>query len=217
LTVHYGQSHARELESARRVAEALGITHRVVDAPIFGEMASYSALTQPSHHPKPLNRTPAAMSEDVPITYVPLRNTYLLTLAAAALESRALKAIEQGGFDPAELSATLVIGANALDYSGYPDCRPEYYRAAAETLRLGSKLGTTYGVSIDIATPLIDKTKGEIVGLAIELRAPIEHTWSCYGAGPAPCGRCDSCLLRQKGFREAGAIDPALGAARAQA
>jgi 7-cyano-7-deazaguanine synthase len=216
LTVHYGQSHARELESARRIAECLGIQQRIIDAPFFGEVASYSALTRPSQHPPPLDRTPLAMSSDVPITYVPLRNTYLLTLAAAALESRALDAIEQQRTDPAELSAAVVIGANAIDYSGYPDCRPEYYRAATETLRLGSKLGTSYGVPIAIDTPLIQKTKSEIVRLAFELGAPVEHTWSCYGPGPAPCGRCDSCLLREKGFREAGLTDPALAASRAE-
>jgi len=217
LTVNYGQSHVRELESARRIAEILRIPHRIVDAPFFGDVASYSALTQPSQHVRPLDRTPMAMSKDIPATYVPLRNTYLLTLAAAALESVALDAIESKGVDPAELSAAVVIGANAIDYSGYPDCRPEYYRAAAETLRLGSKLGTAYGVSISIATPLIEKSKADIVRLAADLGAPIEYTWSCYGPGPAPCGRCDSCLLRDKGFREAGLPDPALTFSRAEA
>jgi len=217
LTVHYGQSHARELGSARRIAEVLGIPHRVVDATFFGELASYSALTQPLQHTRPLDRTPGAMSDDIPVTYVPLRNTYLLTLAAAALESVALEAIESQGVDPTDLSAAIVIGANAIDYSGYPDCRPEYYRAATETLRLGSKLGTTYHVPITILTPLIEKTKADIVRLATELGAPIEHTWSCYGPGPSPCGRCDSCLLREKGFREAGLVDPARTLARAEA
>ena len=217
LTVNYGQSHVRELESARRVSEFLRIPHRLVEAPSFGEVASHSALTRPLLHPAPLDRSPGTMSDAIPITYVPLRNTYFLAVAAAARESRALDAIESHGVDPADVSATIVIGANAIDYSGYPDCRPEYYRAAAETLRLGSKLGTAYGVPITIATPLIEMTKADIVRLAIELGAPVEHTWSCYGTGPDPCGRCDSCLLRQKGFTEAGVADPALAASRAQA
>jgi len=157
------------------------------------------------------------MGTDIPVTYVPLRNTFLLTLAAAALESAALGAIEQHGADPASVAAAIVIGANAIDYSGYPDCRPEYYLAATETLCLGSKLGTAYGVPITIETPLIQKTKADIVRLAAELAAPIEHTWSCYSPGPAPCGRCDSCVLRAKGFREAGLPDPALALSRAEA
>ncbi len=217
VTVNYGQSHAREIDAARRVATHLNIAQQITEVPFFKDVASYSALTQPDQHARPLDRAPRAMSNDIPATYVPLRNTYLLTLAASALESAALAAIEVRGVDPAGLTASIVIGANAIDYSGYPDCRPEYYRAMAETLRLGSKLGTQYSVPITISTPLIDKTKAEIVRLAIEIGAPIEHTWSCYGPGPAPCGRCDSCVLRAKGFREAGVPDPAPGTSGAEA
>jgi 7-cyano-7-deazaguanine synthase len=217
LTVHYGQSHAREIEAARRTAEILDIPHRVVEAASFRDIASYSALTQPDQHPRPVDRDPEIMSGDIPVTYVPLRNTYLLTLAAAALESLALEAIESGRTKPSDLTVGIVIGANAIDYSGYPDCRPEYYRAISEALRLGSKIGTTYGVPISIETPLIEKTKADIVRLASALGVPLEHTWSCYGPGPSPCGRCDSCLLRAKGFREAGFADPALDASRVKA
>ena len=150
------------------------------------------------------------MARDIPITYVPLRNTFFLTLGAALLESQALHAIEKEGAEPAEVSATLFIAANAIDYSGYPDCRPEFYAAAAETLRLGSKLGAQYGVRIGIETPLIAMSKAEIVRLAVEVGAPLEHTWSCYEGGERTCGRCDSCVLRAKGFAEAGVADPAL-------
>ena len=210
LSVNYGQSHAPELEAAARVAAALGIPQRVVDAPFFRDVAPYSALTRPDRHARPVDRTPESMSTDIPNTYVPLRNTYLLTLAAAGLESLALEAIEARDVSPLDLSASIVIGANAIDYSGYPDCRPEYYRSVVETLRLGSKLGTTYGVPFTIATPLIQMTKADIILLARDLGAPVELTWSCYGPGPTPCGRCDSCVLRAKGFREAGVPDPAL-------
>jgi 7-cyano-7-deazaguanine synthase len=211
LTVRYGQVHERELESARAVAGALELPHRVVDVGFFRDLAWYSALTSPERFARPADRSPEAMAEEIPVTYVPLRNTFFLALAAAALESRALAAIEQERVAAADLEATIIIAANAIDYSGYPDCRPEFYHAAAETLRLGSKLGTEHGVPIRIATPLIALSKAEIVALGLRIGAPLRHTWSCYGAGPAPCGRCDSCLLRAKGFAEAGVADPALG------
>src|SRR4029078_9836934 len=94
-------------------------------------------------------------------------------------------------------------------YSGYPDCRPEFYAAAVETLRLGSKLGTQYGVPLTLQTPIIDRTKAEIVRLALDVGAPLELTWSCYEGGATPCGRCDSCILRARGFAEGNASDPA--------
>jgi len=212
VTVHYGQSHAREVESARRVAAALRIEHRVVDVSFFKDLAWYSALTHPERFSLPQGRSPEAMAREIPLTYVPLRNTLFLALGAAFLESAALDAIEARGVPAAELEASLFIAANAIDYSGYPDCRPEYYRAVGETLRLGSKLGTQYGVPIGIETPLIDKSKADIVRLALEVGAPLELTWSCYEAGPAPCGRCDSCLLRAKGFAQAGVADPTVAA-----
>jgi 7-cyano-7-deazaguanine synthase len=205
LTVHYGQAHSREVDSARAVAAALGIQHRVVDVSFFRDLAWYSALTHPEQFALPQDRVPAA---DIPITYVPLRNTFFLTLAAAFLESEALDRLERRGVR--ELSATIFVAANAIDYSGYPDCRPEFYRAAVETLRLGSKLGTQYGIAFEVQTPLIDASKAGIVRLAVEAGAPLELTWSCYEGAERPCGRCDSCQLRAKGFAEAGVSDPAL-------
>jgi 7-cyano-7-deazaguanine synthase len=212
VTVHYSQAHAREIESARRVAAALGIKQRVVDLTFYRDLAWYSALTHPERFSLPADRSPAEMVGDIPLTYVPVRNMLFLTLGAAFLESEALHAIEAEGVDPYELEAAIFIAANALDYSGYPDCRPEFYRTAVETLRLGSKLGTQYGVSFRIRTPIIDKTKAEIVRLATEVGAPLADTWSCYEGGARPCGRCDSCLLRAKGFADAGLADPALAA-----
>lgn len=210
LTVHYGQTHRRELAAATRVAQALELPHRVVDVSFFSELAWYSALTSPERFPAPLDRPPEAMAADIPITYVPLRNTLLLALGAAFLESDALHTIEREGASPGDLDVAIFIAANAIDYSGYPDCRPEYYRSLAETLRLGSKLGVQYGVPLRIQTPLIEKSKGDIVRLALEVGAPLGYTWSCYGDAPMPCGRCDACLLRARGFAEAGVPDPAL-------
>lgn len=210
LSVHYGQAHLREIESARRVAECLGLQHQVVDVSFYKDLAWYSALTHPEQFVLPSNRTVEVMGADIPITYVPLRNTFFLTLGAALLESQVLNIIEVDGATPTEVQATMFIAANALDYSGYPDCRPEFYQAIGETLRLGSKIGTQYGISFRIETPIIHKTKAEIVRLALEAGAPLEHTWSCYEGGDDPCGRCDSCLLRAKGFAEAGVADPAL-------
>jgi 7-cyano-7-deazaguanine synthase len=213
VTVHYGQAHAREVESARLVAEALGIKQQVVDLAFFRDLAWYSALTHPEQFSLPAARSVDEMAIDIPITYVPLRNTLFVTLGAAFLESEALDAIERRGADPATLEARIFIAANALDYSGYPDCRPEFYASISETLRLGSKLGTQYGVAIQIETPLIALSKAEIVRAALEAGAPLAQTWSCYEGGARPCGQCDSCLLRAKGFAEAGVADPALSPA----
>lgn len=213
VTVHYGQAHRRELDSAARVAQALGIRQRVVDVSFFKELAWYSALTQPERFSLPTERKPEEMEADIPITYVPLRNTFLITMAASLLESEVLHALEREGVAPGDLQASVFIAANALDYSGYPDCRPEYYDAVLEVLRRGSKSGTQYGVALQVKTPIIRLSKAEIVRLAVEVGAPLEHTWSCYAGGERPCGRCDSCVLREKGFREAGVVDPALAPA----
>ena len=210
LTVRYGQAHAREIDAAKNVAKMLGIRQQVVDVSFFKDLAWYSALTHPEQLAVPENRAPEAMAKDIPVTYVPLRNTFFLTLGAALLESEALQAIEHDGTAPGEVSATLFIAANAIDYSGYPDCRPEYYQAMKEALRLGSKLGTQYGVALQIETPLIQKTKAEIIQLGLQVGAPLAFTWSCYEGGAEPCGRCDSCQLRAKGFSDVGIADPAL-------
>lgn len=210
ITVHYGQSHSREVASAERVAAALHLQHRIVDVSFFKDLAWYSALTNPGRFALPQHRSPDAMAKEIPITYVPLRNTFLLALAAAYLESEALHLLEVEGVKPMELQPTLFIAANAIDYSGYPDCRPEYYEALLTTLALGSKLGTQYGIPFRVETPLIAMSKADIVRLALEVEAPLELTWSCYEGDTTPCERCDSCLLRAKGFYEAGTADPAL-------
>ncbi|TAN52036.1 MAG: 7-cyano-7-deazaguanine synthase QueC [Rhodospirillales bacterium] len=211
LTIDYGQIHKRELSAARAVAQHLGIPQQQVDARFFAELARHSALTDASAHALPTGRKADAMPEgEIPITYVPMRNSVFLTLATAALESLVLDAIESGEIDPRTMKAGVIIAANALDYSGYPDCRPAFYAAARSMLNLGSKLFTQHGVEIEILTPLIVMSKAEIVELGMGLNAPLHLTWSCYRGDSAPCGECDSCVLRAKGFAEAGKIDPAL-------
>ena len=210
VSFDYGQTHRQELGAATAVAARLGLSHSIVDVSFYRDLAAHSSLTQPQTLSMPSDRSANEMADGIPSTYVPLRNTFFLTMAAAWLESKALAEIEINGVDASSLEATLVIAANAIDYSGYPDCRPEFYTAITESLRLGSKLGTQYGVPFTIATPLIDKSKADIVRLAGKLNAPIDETWSCYAAGEIPCGHCDSCLLRARGFAEAGVDDPTL-------
>lgn len=194
LTVDYGQRHQKEIQAAEKVAAALGFAAWKL---FTLDLASWggSALTQ-TNLAVPQSRSLETIAREIPITYVPLRNTLFLALAAAWAEV---------------LTADrLVIGANALDYSGYPDCRPEFYRALEEAFRLGSKRGVE-GNPVKIETPLITLTKKEIVLKGIELGAPLHLTWSCYLGEERPCGTCDSCLLRAKGFREAGVKDPLEG------
>jgi 7-cyano-7-deazaguanine synthase len=209
LSIAYGQRHLREMKSARAVAERLGVPLLEVDASFYADVASFSSLTS-EEISVPENRDVAEMTDDIPNTYVPLRNTFFVTVAAAALESWMLDLIENEGADPATMEAGIFVGANAIDYSGYPDCRPEFYQAIREVLRLGSKLGSQYGVPINIEAPIITMSKAEIAGYGTQIGAPLELTWSCYAGLEWPCGACDSCELRAAGFAEAGIPDPAL-------
>ena len=210
ITIYYGQRHSVEVASAGKVAERLGIELQFVDISFFRQIAWYSALTSPQNFGLPKGRSEGDMTKEIPLSYVPLRNTLFLTVAAALLESEALNLIETEKLAPNELEAAIFIAANSIDYSGYPDCRPEYFGKMAQALFEGSKLGKYYGRPINIETPIILKTKAEIVKLAMELEAPLEYTWSCYEGGEVPCGTCDSCILRAKGFVEAGYEDPLL-------
>ncbi len=194
LSFDYGQRHRVELEAARRVAASLGAAdHRVVrfDLRAFG----HSALTD--EIPVPKGRDEAAMRQGIPVTYVPARNTIFLSFALAWAE--VLEADD------------IFIGVNALDYSGYPDCRPEFIHAFETMSNLATKAAVEGRIRIRIRAPLIELTKAEIVRLAEELGVPMELTYSCYDpdASGRPCGACDSCMLRAKGFREAGIADPA--------
>ena len=215
LTFHYGQTHSKEIKSAEDISQILGIHHKLVDISSFKEVAWFSSLTNPDRFPIPQDRFQQLLDDktqstrtDVPSTYVSLRNTFLLVVAGAFLESEALFSIESDGMSPQDITTTLFIAPNAIDYSGYPDCRPEYYDAIRETMMRGSKLWTQYKIAIEIETPIIHLTKAEIVRMGIELNAPLAHTWSCYQGDDLPCGRCDSCILRAKGFEEAGISDP---------
>ncbi len=210
LTFFYGQTHSKEVDCARRVAERLGVEHRLLDISFLGEVAWYSALTNPERFPIPQNRAEGEIGFGIPITYVPLRNTMFVSMAAALLESQVLHAIEVGGASPEGIEARVYMAPNAIDYSGYPDCRPEFFEKMKQTLEYGSKLWTQYQVPIAIETPIIELSKAEIAELGVRLKAPLDDTWSCYKGGELPCGACDSCILRAKGFEEAGIADPLL-------
>ena len=208
LTFRYGQSHAREVVCAAEIARLMEVEHRLIDISFLGDVAWYSALTNPEAFPLPRDREPREMGASIPITYVPLRNTTFLALSAAYLESQALSAIEVEGLSHDQVGAVLYMAPNAIDYSGYPDCRPEYFETARRTLEYGSKLWTQYGVRIQVETPIIGLSKAEIAELGVRLEAPLEHTWSCYDGNELPCEGCDSCVLRARGFEEAGIPDP---------
>ncbi len=208
ITFHYGQTHSKEVERAVEISDLLEVKHKLLDISFIGEVAWYSALTNPESFPIPKDRGIKKIGFGVPITYVPLRNTIFLSLSAAFLESQILHSIEYEGLPIEDVQATLFMAPNAIDYSGYPDCRPEFFEQMGETLRFGSKLGTAYRVPIKIETPIIDMSKAEIVKMGIELNAPLGRTWSCYEAGEKPCQSCDSCRLRAKGFNDAGIRDP---------
>jgi 7-cyano-7-deazaguanine synthase len=191
LSVAYGQRHAREVEAARAVAQALGTAAPRVVAVDLGAIGG-SALTDASLQ-VPLDRPSHAIAEGIPSTYVPARNTVFLSLALGYAEVLGADAI--------------VIGANAVDYSGYPDCRPAYLEAFQAMADLATKRGVE-GEPPRILAPLLAMTKADIVRRGLELKAPLHLTWSCYKGGLRQCGRCDSCQLRRKGFREAGHEDP---------
>jgi 7-cyano-7-deazaguanine synthase len=192
LSFDYGQRHQIEMEAAQRVADSLGATeHRIakIDLRVFGG----SALTDAIDVPK--KRAEEEMTRSIPVTYVPARNTIFLAYALAWAE------VIQ--------ASDIFIGVNAIDYSGYPDCRPEFIEAFENVANLGTKAGVEYS-RFQIHTPLIKFSKADIIRKAIELGANLSLTHSCYDPSPAgvACGECDSCLLRLKGFGEVGLEDP---------
>jgi 7-cyano-7-deazaguanine synthase len=195
LSFDYGQRHALELQAAANVARQLGAKeHRTVtiDLRVFGG----SALTGDIEVPK--DRDEQAMAAGIPITYVPARNTIFLAFALAYAEVTG--------------AADIFLGVNAIDYSGYPDCRPEFIAAFEQMANLATKAGVEGVSRFKIHTPLIQMTKADIVRKAVELGVDLSLTHSCYDPDTVgrPCGRCDSCALRRKGFEEAGVADPLL-------
>ncbi|QDT00154.1 7-cyano-7-deazaguanine synthase QueC [Adhaeretor mobilis] len=193
LTIDYGQRHRFELQSAKRVAEALSLaSHRVlrIDLAALGG----SALTADIDVPQ--DRTEAEMSDSIPVTYVPARNTVMLSLALAQAEVLG--------------AADLFIGVNAVDYSGYPDCRGEFITAFENTANLATKAGVEGTLKFRVHTPLIDLTKAQIISQGTALGVDYALTHTCYSPNSAgvSCGRCDACQLRYQGFQTAGLIDP---------
>jgi 7-cyano-7-deazaguanine synthase len=193
LTFRYGQRHAVEVEAARRVARAQGVTrHEILDLDLrrFGG----SALTGDLEVPK--DRAPHEMASGIPVTYVPARNTIFLSFALGWAEVLG--------------AADIFVGVNALDYSGYPDCRPEYLTAFQTLADLATKAGVEGRQRLRIHAPLIAMSKADIIRTGLSLGVDYALTSSCYDPSPAgeACGRCDACVLRLKGFAEAGARDP---------
>lgn len=187
ISFDYGQKHRRELEYAKKICAHYKIKHKVIKVDLGW---ARSALTDkkmkiPEHRKE--------IGKDIPLTYVPARNLLFLSYALAFAESINAEAV--------------FIGANARDYSGYPDCRPEFYKALQVAVEVGTKSGVE-GKPVEIKYPLINLTKAEIIKKGVSLNVPYELTWSCYKGGKKACGKCDSCVLRAKGFREARVRDP---------
>jgi len=193
LSLSYGQRHAFELEAAQKVADALGVNEHLVINMDLNKIGG-SSLTDDIDVPK--ERDEQAMTREIPVTYVPARNTIFLSFALAWAE-----VLE---------SSDIFIGVNAVDYSGYPDCRPEYVDAFERMANLATKAGVEGITKIRIRTPLIHLTKAQIIQKGMELGVDYALTHSCYDPSPQglACGECDSCFLRKKGFKEADVKDP---------
>jgi 7-cyano-7-deazaguanine synthase len=210
LSFDYGQRHIIELECARKIAEQFKVTKHLVINFNLRDIGG-SALTDDIDVPKVSaevkdKATNASISQSIPVTYVPARNTIFLSFALAWSETLG--------------AADIFIGANAIDYSGYPDCRPEFLRAFGDMANLATKVSVEGKVQFKIHAPLIHFTKAEIIRKGVELGVDYSHSWSCYDPKPVdgeltspdslfiPCMKCDSCIIRAKGFREAGIGDP---------
>jgi 7-cyano-7-deazaguanine synthase len=192
LSFDYGQRHRIEVESAKKVTKHYAVPHKIIQLDL--RQIGGSALTAEIEVPK--DRSLADMSQAVPVTYVPGRNTIFLSYAMAVAEMIS--------------SSEIYIGANVLDYSGYPDCRPEYLKAFETLANLALATIENKRAPLEIRAPLLRMSKGEIVNMGKKLKIPFHLTHSCYDPSPGgeSCGRCDSCLLRKKGFLEAGISDP---------
>lgn len=203
LSFRYGQRHEGELQRAKTLAASMAArSHRIIDIDLA--QLGGSALIDPAIE-VPKSDHLAELGEEIPITYVPARNTIFLSYALAVAETSA--------------ATDIFIGVNALDYSGYPDCRPEFIAAFEAMARLATKAGVGHGPPLRIHAPLIDLTKAQIIAEGLRLGVDYAQTLSCYDPqgmdqtehGIRPCGRCDACLLRAKGFAENGIADPAIG------
>jgi len=193
LSVAYGQRHECELRSAKKLAKGVGATLHSIRVRMPW-VDSASSLTDSSKRLPDLPLSKIGKGA-IPSTYVPGRNTVFSALGVSLADAVGAEAV--------------VVGANALDYSGYPDCRPAFYKAFERVARAGTARGDK-GKPLKMITPIISKDKAQIVRMALRLGVPLKDTWSCYAGGKRPCRRCDSCRLRAKGFEVAGAKDPAL-------
>lgn len=191
ISFNYGQLHEKELSCANKISKAVGAKHHLILDIDFEKFTNSSLLSSSSQSVQ--DHSLNDIGKGIPSTYVPARNTVFLSLALAYAETIPADAI--------------FIGANAVDYSGYPDCRPEYIQAFQEVANLATKMGVD-GRSIKIEAPLLHLTKSEIIKTGLKLKAPLLDTWSCYRGKETACGRCDSCKLRLKGFKDAGVEDP---------
>lgn len=192
LTFDYGQRHIKENLAAKKITTLLKV-------PLYKIKLNFPWLKKSSLVDKnkkiPDINCFKREKNSIPSTYVPGRNLVFVSIAASFADAIGAEAI--------------ICGPNAVDYSGYPDCRPEFYKSLQEAINKGTK-NPTLGRKIELLTPIINMSKAEIVKLGIELKAPLQYTWSCYKGGKKPCGHCDSCKLRAKGFKEANVVDPAL-------
>lgn len=192
LSFHYGQRHERETDSAVKIAKSLGVReHKTLKIDL--RSIGGSALTDDLDVPDRGSPGDIIESQDIPATYVPARNTIFLSFALAYAEVISADAI--------------FIGAHCLDYSGYPDCRPEYFEKFQDLADLATRRGVE-GQRVVIQTPILELNKTQIIREGNRLNVPFELTWSCYRGGAKACGRCDSCVLRLAGFKEAGLVDP---------
>lgn len=191
LCFDYGQRQRREINAAKSIAKKVKCSLKIVkfNLPWKGSALLDKKIALPG------NRRLQTLGKKIPSTYVPARNTIFLSFALSYAEVMGAEAV--------------FIGANIVDWSGYPDCRPEYLKAVEKVFRKGTKKGGL-GKKIKIFAPLLQKTKAQIIKTGLKLGVPYELTWSCYQGGKSPCGKCDSCRLRAKGFKEAGVRDPLL-------
>ncbi|HKM13903.1 MAG TPA: 7-cyano-7-deazaguanine synthase QueC [Candidatus Methanomethylophilaceae archaeon] len=187
VSFRYGQRHSRELISAAEICNHYGVMHSIIDI----NLTSFKSALTDSDMDVPQDRK-GSLDKEIPITYVPARNIIFLSIAAGLCESVDADRI--------------YIGANVIDYSGYPDCRPEFFKSYENMLEKGTKAGVE-GNPIKIITPILNMSKADIVRIGKKLNAPLGLTWSCYEGGKKACGHCDSCILRLKGFEEAGYVD----------
>jgi len=191
VTVDYGQRHRREIESAKKIAEHFRAKEHILIMVDLGRSLTSSLTTESVN--VPLSRSKEEIGAGIPNTYVPSRNIIFLSIASSIAESRGAESV--------------FIAANAVDFSGYPDCTPEFIQSFQKVLEVGTRAGRENRV-IRIEAPLIRMSKADIVREAIRLKVPLEKTWSCYLGGTKACGKCDSCLLRLEGFKSAGFKDP---------